>query len=293
MISALMIWGLMTMMTTASILGLSPAGFHKIVYYAYGNPSGRLTVCVHGLTRNGRDFDRLAARLAESGRYVVCPDIVGRGQSDWLPRPELYGYPQYLADMAALLARLGDVEVDWVGTSMGGLIGMMLAAQPHTPIRRLVLNDIGPFVPASALDRLKTYVGKYPPFETLADAEKYLRVIHAPFGITSDADWQSLTATSVRQLPGGGYGLAYDPAIGAAFGNAPVPDVNLWPVWDMIRCPVMVLRGASSDLLLEETAAEMTRRGPKARLVEIAGAGHAPALLAPDQIEAVRSFLEA
>lgn len=282
----------MTMMTTASILGLSPAGFHKVVYYAHGTPSGRLTVCVHGLTRNGRDFDRLATSLAEGGRYVVCPDIVGRGQSDWLPRPELYGYPQYLADMAALLARLGDVEVDWVGTSMGGLIGMMLAAQPHTPIRRLVLNDIGPFIPASALERLKTYVGQYPKFETMFDVEKYLRYIHAPFGITSDDDWRELTAHSARALPEGGYGLAYDPAIGAAFNVSPIPDVNLWPVWDMIRCPVMVLRGDTSDLLLEETAAEMTRRGPKARLVEIAGAGHAPALMTPNQIGIISGFLD-
>lgn len=278
-------------MMMQSFLGLSPAGFHKVVYYDYGPADGRLTICAHGLTRNGRDFDKLAAALAATGRHVVCPDIVGRGQSDWLPVAELYGYPQYLADMNALMARLGDVEVDWVGTSMGGLIGMMLAAQPHTPIRRLVLNDVGPFVPAAALERLKTYVGAYPKFETMLDVEKYLRFIHAPFGITDDDDWRAMTANSARALPGGGYGLAYDPAIGKPFNIAPIPDVDLWPVWDMVRCPVLVLRGGKSDLLLPETAAEMTRRGPKARLVEIPGVGHAPALMDAEQIGLIGDFL--
>jgi len=280
-------------MQTSSVLGLSPAGFHKIVYYQHGPQSGRLTICVHGLTRNGRDFDKLAQALAAQGRYVVCPDIVGRGQSDWLPRPELYSYPQYLADMAALLARLGDVEVDWIGTSMGGLMGLMLAAQPHTPIRRLVLNDVGPFIPAAALERLKTYVGQYPHFATVDEAEKYLRYIHAPFGINTDEDWKALTATSVRPLPEGGYGLSYDPAIGTAFNVPVIADVNLWPVWDMVRCPAMVLRGTRSDLLLAETAAEMTRRGPRARLVEVPGVGHAPALMEAGQIGAISDFLNA
>lgn len=280
-------------MQTSSFLGLSPAGFHKVAYHAHGPVEGRLTICVHGLTRNGRDFDRLAQALAAQGRYVICPDVVGRGESDWLPRPELYAYPQYLADMAALLARLGDVEVDWIGTSMGGLIGMMLAAQPHTPIRRLVLNDVGPFIPATALERLKAYVGQYPHFPTLQEAETYLRYIHAPFGIKTDEDWQALTRTSVRALPEGGYGLAYDPAIGTAFALPVMPDVNLWPMWDMIRCPVMVLRGTQSDLLTAETASEMTRRGPRAQLTEIPGVGHAPALLEAGQIKAVSDFLSA
>lgn len=277
-------------MQNSSFLGLSAAGFHTVVYHEHGVPGGRVTVCVHGLTRNGRDFDRLAAALASDGRHIICPDIVGRGQSDWLPRPELYSYPQYLADMAVLLGKLGDVEVDWVGTSMGGLIGLMLAAQPHTPIRKLVLNDIGPFVPQAALARLAGYVGQAPEFSTAEELEAYIRRIHAPFGLKEEADWQELARNSSRSLPDGRLALAYDPAIGLAF-QGPLTDVNLWLLYDMIRCPVLVLRGAQSDLLLPETAAEMTRRGPQAQLVEFAGCGHAPALFDPAQINVVRAFL--
>ena len=279
-------------MQQGSILGLSPAGFHSIAYTAWGDPAGRLTFCVHGLTRNGRDFDRLAQALAAQGRYVICPDVVGRGKSDWLPRPELYSYPQYLADMAALMARFADREMDYVGTSMGGLMGMMLAAQPHTPLRRMVINDVGPFIPKSALERLAGYVGSNPHFADLAEAEAYLRRVHAAFGITQDAQWQELTAQSVRQDPAGGLRLHYDPAIAQAFSAALV-DVNLWPVWDMIRLPVMVLHGVQSDLLLAETAAEMTRRGPRAILHDVPGCGHAPALMDEAQIKIVADFLNA
>lgn len=278
-------------MMTREYLGLSPAGFHKMVYYEHGPSSGPLTVCVHGLTRNGRDFDRLAGALAAQGRRVICPDIVGRGKSDWLPRPELYTYPQYLADMTALLARLGDEPVDWVGTSMGGLIGLMLAAQPHTPIRRLVLNDIGPFIAASALQNLASYVGKVPPLATLGEVEAYLRRIHVPFGIDDDADWQEMARQSARELPQGGFGLAYDPAIAAVFEGGAVVDVNLWPLWAAITCPVLLLRGAQSTLLSAETAAMMTRTGPQARLIEFAGVGHAPALLNFQQISPIYEFL--
>lgn len=279
-------------MQNSSFLGLSAAGFHTVVCHEHGVPGGRVTVCVHGLTRNGRDFDRLAAALASDGRHIICPDIVGRGQSDWLPRPELYSYPQYLADMTVLLGKLGDVEVDWVGTSMGGLIGLMLAAQPHTPIRKLVLNDIGPFVPQAALARLAGYVGQAPEFATAEELEAYIRRIHAPFGLSEETDWQELAQNSSRSLPEGRLALAYDPAIGLAF-QGPLTDVNLWPLYDMIRCPVLVLRGAQSDLLLPETAAEMTRRGPQTQLVEFAGCGHAPALFDPAQISVVRAFLAA
>ncbi len=279
-------------MQTSSFLGLSVAGFHKVVYYEHGTPGGRVTLCVHGLTRTGRDFDHLATALSADGRHIICPDIVGRGKSDWLPRPELYNYPQYLADMAVLLGRLGDVDVDWIGTSMGGLMGLMLAAQPNTPIRRLVLNDIGPFVPQSALERLSTYVGQAPDFATEAELAAYIRRIHAPFGLTSEADWAELAANSTRNLPNGRFALAYDPAIGAAF-KGPVMDVNLWPLYDLVRVPTLVLRGAESDLLLSETAAEMTQRGPRAQMVEFPNCGHAPALFDQSQISVVRAFLSA
>jgi len=268
--------------------GLSPAGFHEIVYVAWGR-AGSLppVICVHGLTRNGRDFDRLAQALAGE-RLVVCPDVVGRGQSDWLTDSAGYGYPQYCADLAALVAHLGADTVDWIGTSMGGLIGMILAAQPKTPIRRLLVNDIGPIIPHQALQRLAGYVGKDPAFEDLADLEAYLRQIHAPFGPLDDDAWHHLARHSHRRLPDGRFGLAYDPAIGRGFATASAKDVDLTAVWDAVDCPVLLLRGAQSDLLRPETAQVMAK---KARLVELAGIGHAPSLMVPDQIGIVQGWL--
>ncbi len=192
--------------------------------------------------------------------------------------------------MAALLARTGADQVDWIGTSMGGLIGMMLAAQPDSPIRRFVVNDVGPFIPKAALERLAIYVGKTPRFATLDEFERYLRTIAAPFGPLADAQWRHLAEHSSRRYDDGSLGAAYDPAIGNAFA-APLQDVVLWPVWDALSCPTLVLRGKQSDLLLRETAEEMTLRGPKARLVEFDGIGHAPMLMSDDQIAVVRDFL--
>jgi pimeloyl-ACP methyl ester carboxylesterase len=245
---------------------------------------------VHGLTRNGRDFDALAQALAPSFR-VLCPDIVGRGLSDWLPNKQDYGYPLYLSDMTALIARSNVQSVYWVGTSMGGLIGIMLAAQSATPIQKLVVNDVGPLVPKAALERLAMYVGKAPSFESVDDYERYLRQVAAPFGPLTDEQWRHLAQTSSRRNDDGRFGPAYDPGIANAF-SGPLQDVLLWPLWDAISCPTLVLRGAQSDLLLAETAAEMTRRGPKALLKEFDGVGHAPALMAADQIEAVCGFFK-
>lgn len=275
----------------ADVLGLSPGGFHRVAYVEWGDPTAPVTICVHGLTRNGRDFDRLAADLAASGRRVVCPDMVGRGLSDRLADPAHYGYPQYLADMTTLIARLDTGPVDWVGTSMGGLIGLLLAAQPKNPIRRLVLNDVGPFVPKAALERIATYVGQAPTFRDEAEVEAYLRRIHASFGALSDEDWRYLTHHATRPRSDGLLELRYDPGIGKAFTEAPLDDIDLWQVWDRISCPVLALRGSLSDLLLAETAAEMARRGPGAELHEIAGVGHAPMLMAPEQIVLVRDWL--
>ncbi|NUB15642.1 alpha/beta fold hydrolase [Azospirillum brasilense] len=278
-------------MSERSFLGLSAVGFHRVAYTQWGREdAARTVVCVHGLTRNGRDFDALALDLADRYR-VACPDVVGRGKSGRLANPTLYGYPQYCADMAALIARLGVESVDWVGTSMGGLIGMLLAAQPDSPIRRLVVNDIGPFIPKAGLQRIADYVGKDPVFEDLAAVESYLRFVLMGFGRLSDEAWRHMAEHSARLRPDGCYGLAYDPAIAEAFKAQPMEDVDLWAVWDRIRCPVLVLRGATSDILPAETAEEMTRRGPKARLVEFAHTGHAPALMTGDQIAAVRDFL--
>lgn len=273
------------------VLGLSAGGFHRIAYLEWGDPAaGRVVVCVHGLTRNARDFDPLAAALAEAGRRVVCPDVVGRGESDRLADPAGYGYPQYLADMTALVARLDADRVDWVGTSMGGLIGMMLAAQPKHPIGRLAINDVGPFVPKASLERIGDYVGKDPLFPDLAAAEAYFRRVHAPFGALTDAQWRHLTEHGTRRAEGG-WRLAYDPGIAAPFKGEEFEDIDLWPAWDTVSAPVLVLRGAESDLLLAETAAEMATRGPEAEVVEIPGCGHAPALMDQAQIALVRDWL--
>lgn len=282
-------------------LGLSAAGFHRVAYGEWlpiddsaADEAAVLppVVCVHGLTRNSGDFDDLAAALAERrGRRVICPDVVGRGRSDWLPSPALYGYPQYLADAAALLARIDAPQVDWVGTSMGGLIGMLLAAQPGSPIRRLVMNDVGPLVPKAGLERIAAYVGKDPVFEDIAAVEAYLRYVLSGFGAISDAGWRRLALYSARPRTEGGFGLAYDPGIAAAFSAAPIADVDLWALWDKVNCPVLAIRGENSDILSAETAAEMTRRGPKAHVVEIPATGHAPSLMNDEQIALVERFL--
>ncbi len=277
-------------MRSLSLRNLGPHGFHRTQYYEWGDPDNpRVLVCVHGLTRNGRDFDALAQALASDFR-VLCPDIVGRGRSSRLTYPQDYGYPLYLSDMAALIARSGAESVCWVGTSMGGLIGMMLAAQPDTPIARLVINDVGPVVPKHALERLAAYVGKAGSFADMDALQAYIRRVHAPFGPLTDEQWHHLAEHSAQRNADGTVALAYDPAIAHAFAG-PLQDVVLWPVWDAVTCPTLLLRGQESDLLLAETAAEMSRRGPRARLHEFPRIGHAPALMDAEQIRLVREFL--
>ncbi|HSE77726.1 MAG TPA: alpha/beta hydrolase [Alphaproteobacteria bacterium] len=275
---------------------LAPEGFVSIAYSDWGRgDAARAVVCAHGLTRNARDFDVLAAALAVDGYRVVCVDMPGRGASGWLAQPEGYGYPLYVSVAAALLARIGMPEVDWVGTSMGGIIGMMLAAKANTPIRRLVLNDIGPMIPKPALERIAEYVGADPRFDDLAGVEAYLRRVNAAFGPLGDAEWAHLARHSAASDGNGRLKLHYDPAIGAVFKARPIEDVDLWPIWDGIACPTLVLRGANSDLLSSNTLAEMRRRGPAAKglvqSVEFARCGHAPALMADDQVASVRQFL--
>jgi len=279
-------------MTQRSLACLNPQGFHTVAYTEWGAPDRPALVCVHGMTRNGRDFDMLAAALADS-RRIVCPDVAGRGRSGWLPDYSDYGYPQYLADMTALIARLDVESVDWIGTSMGGLIGMMLAAQPNTPVRRLVINDIGPFIPKAFLARLRGYVGKDPHFPDHNALEAYLRQVHASFGPLDGSQWRHLAEHSARPLRDGGYGLAYDPAIATAAFTADEPeDVEMWEIWDRVACPVLVLRGAKSDLLLPETVQRMAQSGPGCDAEEIAACGHAPALMDAAQISLIRNWLD-
>lgn len=252
-----------------------------------------MLVCVHGLTRNGRDFDDLARALADEYR-VVCPDVVGRGRSDWLDVKADYGFPVYVNDMVTLIARLNVNEVHWVGTSMGGIIGMVLASQPHTPITRLVLNDVGPVITSVSLQRIAQYVGRAPEFPDLVAAEAWIREIGASFGALTDEQWHHLTVYSVRPLEGeeGGFAMVYDPGLGDVFRAAPIlEDIDLWPVYEAIRCPTLALRGADSDLLEAGTLSAMAARGPCARTVEFTGVGHAPMLMDPAQIAVVRDFL--
>ena len=278
-----------------SVQCLSAAGLHRMAYVEWGDPANpRVLVCVHGLTRCGRDFDDLARALC--GEYrVVCPDVAGRGKSDRLKDPRLYSVPQYCADMVSLLARLNAETVHWLGTSMGGLIGMALAAQESTPISRLVLNDVGPVISATALARIGEYLGKPARFESMAQAIAVMRIIAAPFGPLREEQWRHLTEHSVRLGDDGRYEFIYDPALAIAFQEAAAAtdgkDMELWPLYDAIRCPTLLVRGAVSDLLSRETALAMGARGPRAALVEFAGIGHAPVLMDSEQIAPIREFL--
>ena len=275
-----------------SVQCISPRGLHRIAYLEWGDPRNRdVVVCVHGLTRVARDFDELARALCARFR-VVCPDMAGRGDSDRLADPMLYGVPQYASDCVTLIARLDVEAVSWVGTSMGGLIGMALAAQAGTPVRRLVLNDVGPVVTRASLERIGSYLGRAPAFPTVEKAIEYIRTVAAPFGPHTDEQWRHLTETWLRKAEEGGYRAHYDPRIAEPFRAAmPEKDMELWPVYDAIRCTTLVIRGSDSDLLARKTTSQMAQRGPKARVVEIPGVGHAPTLMSPDQISIVREFL--
>jgi pimeloyl-ACP methyl ester carboxylesterase len=260
--------------------------FHRLAFTAWGDPQAQPVVCVHGLTRNGRDFDVLAGALADRF-YLICPDLPGRGASDWLPDAALYQPPVYVAALAHLLAFI-DRPVHWVGTSLGGICGMIAAATPGAPVQRLVLNDIGPFIPKAALARIRDYVGGAPRFDGVAQAERYLRTVHASFGALTDAQWRHMAATSTRALPDGGLALHYDPAIAAPMQSAEPQDVDMWGLWEAIEVPTLVLRGAESDLLLAET---LERMAGKAETVTVAGCGHAPALMDEGTIGVIKAFL--
>ena len=278
-------------MTSRSHRALGPHGFHRVHYTEWGDPDNpKVLICVHGLTRTGRDFDFLAAALEHEYR-VICPDVVGRGQSDWLNDKSDYTYPLYVSDMAMLLARIDAERIDWVGTSMGGLIGIFLASYAGSPIHKMVINDIGPRIPAAGLQRVATYVGQVVTFDSIEKMEKFLRTIAATFGNLSDEQWRHMTIHGARQLEDGRYTFAYDPGIAKNFRTLDLKDIDLWSMWDAIHCPTLVLRGEHSDVLDHADAVTMTERGPKAKLIEFPGMGHAPALMADDQIAVVRNWL--
>jgi pimeloyl-ACP methyl ester carboxylesterase len=311
--------------TRGSFLSLSSGGFHRIAYADWGKHSAsQVVVCVHGLSRNCRDFDYLARELARSCR-VVCPDVVGRGDSEWLADKSDYSFSTYLSDAAALIARItapappvhmgilrgtilgarkygdGPAQIDWVGTSMGGLIGMLLAAKRGSPIRRLVLNDVGAFISWGSLYRLKGYVAGGGAFKSAAEVEAYLRDACAP-SAAHRRTMAPLAEHSAAAGDDGRFHLRYDPAIGDTMRvNSPDPElplgpnflagIDLWSTWAEVRCPTLVLRGAESDVLSRDTLARMRALRPDTEVLELPGIGHAPALMSYDQISAVREFL--
>jgi pimeloyl-ACP methyl ester carboxylesterase len=278
-----------------SVQCITPAGLHRIGYAEWGEPDNpRVLVAVHGLTRVGRDFDNLARALAPYYR-VICPDIAGRGRSDRLANPMLYQVPTYIADMVTLLARANAKTVHWFGTSMGGMIGMGLASLAHSPIQKLILNDVGPVLKAEALARIAGYLGRPVRFRSVEEATDYIRSISAPFGPHTDAEWRYLTEVVVKPA-GDEWVLHYDPDLAVPFkadleANPGRGDLLLWDVYDRIVCPTLAVRGAFSDLLAADTHAEMARRGPRAKLATIEGVGHAPTFMHGDQIELAREFL--
>ena len=277
---------------------LDGRGLHRMAYWQWERADGsaeRVLVCAHGLARQGRDFDTLA-RAMRDGWRVVCPDVVGRGESDRLDDPSAYQITTYVADMVTLLARLDATTVHWFGTSMGGLIGMALAALPGSPIARLVLNDIGPAIDAAGIARIGAYLGLSLNWASEDEAADYLLTISPGFGPHSRDQWLALTRPMLRR-EGDRWRLHYDPAIGVPLravtpGAASAGEAALWAAYDAIRCPTLVLRGAESDVLAPATAAAMAARGPKARLHEFAGVGHAPTIVAADQVAVVREFLQ-
>ena len=274
---------------------LDNRGLHRMAYWEWGDVANpRVVVCVHGLTRQGRDFDTLARALCDDVR-VVCPDVVGRGRSAWLSDPMHYGVPQYVADMVTLLARVNAEQVDWVGTSMGGLIGLGVAAQKDSPLRRFVVNDVGPTIEPAAIARIGSYVGRVAQWASLGEAADALWEISQGFGVHTREQWLALTEPQL-QHDGGVWKPRSDPAIAVPFKAvtpqmAQAGEAMLWHAWDSLTLPTLLLRGAQSDLLSAATAQAMTQRGPRARLVQFDGVGHAPMLVQPEQVAAVREFL--
>ena len=285
----------MTTPQLKSVQCLSPAGLHYMAYREWGDPHNpKVLVCVHGLTRVSNDFDALARSLCDSYR-VICPDVVGRGRSDWLKDGRYYTVPQYMADMVTLLARANAETVDWFGTSMGGLIGMGLASLPDTPVRKLLLNDVGPVLNPEAIARIGDYLGRPVRFATFDEAMQYIVAISITFGPHSEEEWRKLAEDVLRQDKDGQWILHYDAGLSVPFKSVTPETAQrdaavLQATYDAIRCETLVVRGAESDLLSREVAQGMTQRGPKARLVELPGVGHAPTFVHEDQIAIAREF---
>jgi pimeloyl-ACP methyl ester carboxylesterase len=291
-------------------LGLSKEGFHRIAYTEWGSSTTnkRPIICVHGLTRNKHDFDPLAAYLSQQGYHLFCPDIVGRGESSWLKDATSYSFEQYAADMSTLIARTHANDIDWIGTSMGGIIGMMLASMPGTPIRRLILNDIGAQIPIKGLSRLATYVNSNPTFTSLEEAKSYFKKIYAEFGPLTDQDWQRLTENSIRNIGRKQWGLNLDHRITLTPAKSKLLwqclmnphkalegtffDIDLWHIWHQITCPVLIIHGEQSDILLSSIIKKMQISHTNTDVLSIPQAGHAPALFDSFQHHAIHQWLK-
>lgn len=297
-------------MKTDYFFGLSEEGFHRVAYREWGQASTTNNIpviCVHGMTRNSRDFDILAKHLSDQGRHVFCPDIVGRGDSDWLKDPQHYNFEQYLADMTALVARTGASQIDWVGTSMGGLIGMLMASLPNTPVRRLIINDIGPQIPIKAIRRLASYAGKEPEFNSISSAKAYFKVGYAAFGKLSEDQWERLTLSSIKETSPGHYICKVDPSLKHVPAKASfiwklithprktlggiLFDIDLWDIWNKINCPIHIIHGVQSDLLLPDIIAKMQSTHPGMEVLDVADAGHAPVLETHAELESISRWL--
>lgn len=278
-----------------SYYGLHDNGQHRIFFSDWGPQDGNPIVCVHGLTGNGHDFDYLAEDLIKHGHRVIAVDLPGRGRSDFHDDPLLYNYEQYREDLHALLVDLGleaPGSVDWIGVSLGGLMGMWLAGMENSPIKRLIINDVGPTVPKAALDFIYQVISKDFAFDTVADMEERMRATRGlTWGPVTDEQWHHMAEHNARGLDDGRITYAYDPQIRVVFETSPIGDVNLWEFWEKITCPTMLIQGAESVLLTQDIIRQMEQSGPDFDLVVFEGCGHVPSLMAPNQIEIIRSWL--
>lgn len=271
----------------------NPEGTHEIVYSDWGNENDPIIIGVHGLTGNGSDFDYLAPTLVADGYRVIAVDLPGRGRSNFLPNPMDYNYHQYTQDLYALLNHLGTSEVDWIGISLGGLLGIKIAGAENSPIKRLIINDVGPTVPKEALDFIHMVISQTYTFESIDALEKRMRETRGlSWGPVTDEQWAHMAKHNARELPDGQYTYAYDPAIAKVFETEPVGDTDLWPLWDDIKCPVLLLQGAQSLILPSGLIEDMKTRGPKFDLHVFKDCGHVPSLMAPEQIEVIREWLK-
>jgi pimeloyl-ACP methyl ester carboxylesterase len=267
---------------------------HKISYADFGDPTNEnVVLCVHGLTRNGRDFDKLATQLSSNFR-VICLDVVGRGQSDWLENKYHYNYDTYYRDTLLFIEEMNLKNFHFIGTSMGGIIGFLIASKHKDMFKSLVLNDIGPFIPGKSLARIAKYVALQPKFDNFEQAKAHLKIILSPFGIKDEEDWNIITKNSTVLSSDGKYKLAYDPEIVKGMNITPdnIKDVDLWSIWDKVDCPTLIIRGEQSDILTKETADQMLASKKNIKIYTAPEVGHAPALMDMTQILEIEKWLK-